>query len=176
ITALGQESQVQVSTEVQVRSVEPGPHQTRLSLHRTTEDPVAGEAFGIAATVVPGVAGGTVEFLAGDEVLATAGVRHGRAQAQVRLETSGEHVLHAHFVPDDPHRFTASDSQELILQVGEQPVLDAAIELSGTEVAAGADLSVIGSSFGAGESASITLHSDPVSLGKVQANDAGEFK
>src|SRR5699024_7233013 len=57
-----------------------------------------------------------------------------------------------------------------------QPVLDAAIELSRTKVAAGADLSVIGSSFGAGESASITLHSDPVSLGKVQANDAGECK
>src|SRR5699024_12858307 len=54
--------------------------------------------------------------------------------------------------------------------------LDAASELARTKVAAGADLSVIGSSFGAGESASITLHSDPVSLGKVQANDAGEFK
>src|SRR5699024_59760 len=78
ITALGPASPAPVRCAVQVRSVEPGPHHARLSLHRTTEDPVAGEAFGIAATVVPGVAGGTVEFLAGDEVLATAGVRHGR--------------------------------------------------------------------------------------------------
>src|SRR5699024_6997529 len=39
ITALGQESQVQVSTEVQVRSVEPGPHQTRLSPAAATVEP-----------------------------------------------------------------------------------------------------------------------------------------
>src|SRR5699024_12555916 len=43
LTALGQAAQVQVSTEVQVRSVEPGRHQTRLSLPRTSDAPAHGE-------------------------------------------------------------------------------------------------------------------------------------
>src|SRR5699024_5575615 len=108
-------------------------------------------------------------------VLGTASVSDGTGVADVSIETSGEHMLRAHFVPDDPQEFTESASAELVLEVGSAPALDPVIDLSATEGAAGAELTVTGSGFGAGAGVGIELHSDPVSLGEATTGKAGAF-
>ncbi|MGO1318048.1 MAG: GH92 family glycosyl hydrolase, partial [Cellulomonadaceae bacterium] len=176
VVALGAVSQVEAGTSVRVEAEVPGPVATSVTLAASTESPVAGETFQLTATVAPSDAAGQVEFLDGEQVVGSAQVSGGTATADVRAATSGAHSYTARFVPADAEAFAPSVSAALVLEVRDAPVLAAELELSASTVAQGGSFAVIGRGYAPGETVTVVLHSDPVTLGEVVVDEAGTFR
>ena len=176
VVALGDVSNVEARASLLVSADSSGPKQTTVTLTAETDDPVAGEAVALTATVTPAGAIGTVEFLEGDVVVGSASVSAGTATADVVIATSGEHTFVARFVPADPEAFLGSESEPITLDVRSTPVLDAELVLGQSSVVQGGSLEVIGRGFAAGETVTLTLHSEPIRLAAVEADGTGSFR
>ena len=176
IVAVGDVSRTEARAEIQVQANLPEPVETAVTLTAQPEDIVAGELLTLTASVTPDDAVGQVEFREGDELVATAMVSGGVAEAEVPVETAGEHTFVAHFAPADAAAFTASTSEPVTVTVRDTPVLEAELSITPAEVVQGGSIEVTGRGFGAGETVSITLHSDPVHLTDVTADGSGAFR
>ncbi|MFE6964328.1 GH92 family glycosyl hydrolase [Agromyces sp. NPDC057679] len=173
VTAVGAVSAVEASAPVAVRTP---ARATTVTLGSDAEAPVAGDLVGLNATVAPSEATGLVEILEGETVVGTATVTAGTATADVRVETSGLHTYTARFVPDSPESYLPSVSEPFAIEVGDAPVEPAELTLSDDSAAQGGTLGIAGTGFGPGELVTIRLHSEPVRLAEVAADDHGAFE
>lgn len=173
VTALGAVSAVEASAILTVLTPAAA---TTVVLGSDAEEPVAGDLVALTATVAPAAAAGQVEIREGDAVVGTATVTAGTATVDVRVETSGTHTFTARFTPDDPAAYLASESAPFSIEVGDAPVVPAELDLSADSAAQGGTLGVSGSGFGPGELVTIRLHSEPVRLAEVTADDRGAFE
>ena len=176
VIALGSVSNVEARAVVRIVAGTSEPADTSVSLSTTATDPVAGESLPLTATVQPAEATGQVEFLEGETVVGSATVSGGTATADVRIDTSGTHTFVARFVPADPEAFLPSTSDPLTLEVRSTPVLDAEIVIGTRSVVQGGSFELVGRGFGAGETVGIVLHSDPIHLTDVVADETGAFR
>ena len=176
VIAAGDESQVEARAEVLVQANLPEPVATAVTLTAQPEALTAGELLTLTATVSPAEAAGQVEFREGDEVVGTAMVSGGVAEAEIAVATAGDHVYTAHFVPEDVTEFGASTSEPVTVTVRDTPVLEAELSVSPGEVVQGGTVQVTGRGFASGESVSLTLHSDPVHLTDVTVDRNGAFR
>jgi len=176
ITALGDVSNVEAKTAVTVTGAHSGAEGTTVSLAPAAEAPVVGELFTLTAAVDPAEAAGRVDFVEGEAVLGSAPATGGTASADVRFDTSGEHVVTARFVPDDPEAYEPSTSEAVVYDVRSAPVLDAEVTLSASTVVQGGTIEVTGRGFASGEQIALELHSDPVKLATVTADASGVFR
>ncbi|MFK4762126.1 GH92 family glycosyl hydrolase [Microbacterium sp. ZW T5_45] len=176
VIAIGSVSNVEARALITVVTEPSGAESTTTELSTTATDVVAGESVSLIATVAPTEAAGQVEFLEGETVVGTAPVSGGTAVAEVRIETAGAHTFVARFSPTDAEAFLESTSAPLTIEVRDTPVLDAEIVLGATSVVQGGSLEVVGRGFGAGETVSIVLHSEPVHLTDVVASTDGSFR
>jgi len=117
-----------------------------------------------------------VEFLEDGAVVGSATVTGGEATADVLVATSGTHTFVARFVPSDPKEWAGSESEPLTIEVRSTPVLDAEVVLGQKSVVQGGSLEITGRGFAAGETITVTLHSDPIRLGQVTADGTGAFR
>src|SRR5699024_9317155 len=122
VVATGAESQVPARAEFVVRTEEPGPVSTSVTLTTGDGEPVAGEPFTLTADVEPAEASGRVEILDGEIVVGSAPVSGGSTSVEVTADTSGERTYTARFIPDDETAFTSSTSEPLVVTVGDAPV------------------------------------------------------
>ncbi|MGO1770631.1 MAG: GH92 family glycosyl hydrolase, partial [Microbacterium sp.] len=176
VIALGEVSATEARADLAVRAPQPGPEDTSVALSTDAADPVAGESITLTAAVSPERAAGSVEFVSGDAVVGSATVSGGTASAEVAVETSGDHVFVARFAPDDPGAFAPSESAPLTVTVGDTPVLDAEIVVGASSVVQGGSVEVTGRGFGADETVTLTLHSDPLEVAEVRTDGSGAFR
>lgn len=175
ISAVGEVSQVEATASVTVGAPVPGPAATTLDMKAPDGKILVDQSFGLTATVSPAEAAGTVRFLEGDVQIGEATVSGGVAVADVRLATSGDHEIHAVFVPDAPDSFSGSTSDSVTITVGSVPVGEAGLVLSHSSRAPGEVLGITGRGFTAGEKVVLTLGSDPITLTTVTTDDNGGF-
>lgn len=176
VTAIGEVSQTQARATLRVEAPGDGAVETTTTLRSEASDPVAGDRVTLTATVDPSAAAGEIEILEGDAIVGSASVTGGTASVDVRIATSGEHVFVARFTPSDPEAFGASTSEPLTIDVRDTPVREAEIELLTDTVVQGGSVEIIGRGYQAGESVQIDLHSDPIRLAEITADDAGSFR
>lgn len=176
IVALGDVSKVEAHASLLVVA-EPGtPKNTSVALTTGSDDPVAGEAVALIATIQPSGAAGQVEFVEGEVVVGSATVSAGVASADVTIATSGTHTYTARFVPSDPEAFLPSTSAPLTIDVRSTPVREAELAIGQLRVVQGGTVEVTGRGFAAGELVTLTLYSDPVRLAEVSADGSGAFR
>lgn len=176
IVALGVVSKVEARASLLIVGDPTAPKNTSVTLSAGSDDPVAGEAIALIATVKPAGAAGQVEFLEGEVVVGSANVSAGIATADVTITTSGAHTYTARFVPSDPDAFRPSTSAPLTIDVRSTPVLKAELVLGVSVVVQGGSIEISGRGFAAGELITITLFSDPIRLGEVTADGSGAFR
>ncbi|WP_449407109.1 GH92 family glycosyl hydrolase [Microbacterium maritypicum] len=176
VVALGDVSKVEARASLLVVGDPAAPKNTSVTLTSGSDDPVAGEAIPLIATVKPAGAAGQVEFLEGEVVVGSANVSAGAATADITIATSGAHTYTARFVPSDPDAFRPSTSAPLTIDVRSTPVLEAEVVLGLSTIVQGGSLEISGRGFAAGELITITLHSDPIRLGEVTADGSGAFR
>ncbi|MBO9625798.1 MAG: GH92 family glycosyl hydrolase [Microbacterium sp.] len=175
VIALGDQSKVEARAEAQVKTPKPA-EKTTVSLSTTATDAVIGESIPLTATVKPAGAAGQVEFLEGDAVIGSATVTAGSATADVTFLKPGTHHLVARFTPADPEAYLGSTSQTLKVKVRNVPPGHSQIVPGSQSVVQGAPVEVVGRGFDPGEKVSIVLHSDPVHLTDVVADENGLFR
>lgn len=176
VVALGDVSNVEARASLQVTIDTTVPQRTSVTLAAGSDDPVAGESIPLIATVKPAGAAGKVDFFEGDEIVGSAEVTGGTATADVTIATSGEHTYIARFVPSDPEAFAGSESTPLTIDVRNTPVLDAELVVSANSVVQGGSVQVTGRGFASGETVTVTLHSAPIRLAQVVADENGAFR
>ncbi|MGO1875963.1 GH92 family glycosyl hydrolase [Agrococcus casei] len=176
VTAVGEVSMTEARAEVRVQADLPQPVETAVTLAAQPEDLAAGDLLTLTAKVTPEDAVGQIEFREGDELVATAMVSGGVGEAEIPVETSGEHTYVAHFIPEDDAAFGASVSDPVTVTVRDTPVLEAELTISQSEVVQGGTVEAVGRGFGSAETVSIALHSDPMHLTEVTADDNGAFR
>ncbi|MGI6879319.1 GH92 family glycosyl hydrolase [Microbacterium sp. gxy059] len=176
VVAVGDVSQQEATAEIRVTSPTPAAQATATSLAAEADDPVAGDVVRLVATVDPGSAAGQVTFLEGDDPVGSATASGGVASVDVRVETSGAHTFTAVFAPDDPDAYEGSASDAVTIEVGDAPVLDARLTLSADSVAQGGSVEATARGFAAGETVTLTLHSDPVQVAEATADGQGGFR
>lgn len=176
VVALGVVSQVEARASVQVATDPQAPRNTSVTLTAGSDDPVAGESIPLIAKVKPVGAAGKVDFFEGDEIVGSAEVTAGTATADVTIPTSGEHTYVARFIPSDETAYRASESAPLTIDVRDTPVMQAELVIGASSVAQGGTVQLAGRGFGAGEVISLTLHSDPIHLTDVVADENGAFR
>lgn len=151
------------------------PTTTTTTLTATATQTNRTTSVALSATVAPGSATGTVQFLDGDTVVAETPLGNGSAQATVNTNVTGDHVYRARFVPEDATQFASSTSEATTITVNGAPTQSPSITLSSNAVQAGTQVSVTGANFSPSSSVSITLHSDPVLLATVNTDSNGAF-
>ncbi|MDN6565964.1 MAG: Ig-like domain repeat protein, partial [Actinomyces sp.] len=175
ITALGDVSKVEAQARVTVSEPDVDPVATRTQLAASASEVMVNQPFRLTATLSPDTATGTVRVYEGDTELGSGVVSGGVATVDLRLATSGVHVLSAEFVPDNPQAFAGSTSESVEVSVTSAPVGEASIQLSHSSRMRGETLGVTGTGFTAGESVRISLGSDPIQLATVTADATGSF-
>lgn len=153
-------------------TVEDARTPTTVALSVSSSTLVLGQEITLSAATGPGDAGGRVEFLEGDTVVASAEVTSGHAQAGVEPGV-GNHVYTARYLPSDVDLHLESVSDPVSVEVLDPAA--ASIRLSADEVEVGGVLQVVGSGFGPGESVVIALEDADPSLDRVMADGAGAF-
>ncbi|MGW9169029.1 GH92 family glycosyl hydrolase [Agromyces sp. NPDC055658] len=173
VTAVGAVSAVEASATLTVLTPAVA---TTVTLGSDAAEPVAGDLVPFTATVAPAEAGGLVELLEGDVVVGTATVTAGTATVDVRVETSGTHTYTARFTPDNPGAYLGSVSEPFSIEVGDAPVAEAELVLGDDHVVQGGTLQITGRGFGPGELVTVRLHSEPIRIAEITADEEGAFE
>ena len=175
VIALGDVSQVEATADLAVRAPSAHPEKTAVTLTADETDVVAGDTVTLTASVDPAEAQGTVTIVSRGDAVGEAHAS-GPTEFEVEIPTAGTHQFIAKFVPDEPAEFRKSQSKPLKVTAGDAPVLEAHFKASQGSVVQGGTLRVTGNGYEAGETVAITLHSDPVAVAELTADDSGSFR
>lgn len=177
IVAVGRTSGAEALASLTVSSDATSPVATSTTLASDGSDPLVGAPFALTATVSPDAANGQVVFSEGDDIVGSATVSAGRATAEIIASTPGEHSYTARFVPDDVTLFTGSVSEALTVVVAEAPPAgQPRLTLERDSVVQGESLGLTGVGFAPGEQVEVVLHSEPVVLATLAADEAGVLR
>lgn len=121
---------------------------------------------------------GSVEFFDGTTSLGTAQVAAGKATLSLNTLALGDHTVNAVFSPSDATEYVTSTSADVMLTIKAAAVIESttvngAPVAPGDELAGGDTVHLTGSGFVPGETVSVVLHSTPITLTTVTADQSG---